>query len=141
MPEMNELLVCAGKNGELDSMAGCVRADSMVSTFDGPVDVDSLRVGDKIYTFDGHGLSPEKVTNVAYKGTQPTYLVKTSTREITATANHPFLVIVKEPKFRTPSGRIYWNYNLKWLPLRDIMKQKDRVMLVISKKLPENGSK
>jgi subtilisin family serine protease len=141
--KQNIVIVCAAGN--------CLTADTLVYTKNGPIEIAKLKPGDEVYSLENptkiaetntyhwvtkgtliqltkkrHILNEKivlaKVKRVIYNGKQPVYLLKTKTRSIKATANHPFLVYDKTTR------------QLQWKTLSEI---DIGTPIVILKKLPE----
>jgi len=129
------------ENGAIFCVAAgnCLAKDTMVYTSsNGVKEICQLKPGDMVFALDfevmGDGVKgspyrlearivPRKVLRVMKNGIRPVYRVRTSTREIRATDNHPFLVYDR--------GRLVWK------PLRDI---KVGDMIAITKSVPVSGA-
>ncbi len=100
----------------LDGNLGCVTADTQLFLNpDGPVAIQDVKPGQKVYAMDLNTLEPRGLRVVATQctGIRQTYrLVTENYRQIKATENHPFLVLVREPFSNVT--------RLDWRPLRSL---------------------
>jgi len=85
----------------VDGNLGCLTADAMIYTADGgPRPIDSIAVGDVVFGTDLQTMRPvaRPVTATRENGTKPVFRITTENfRSVDATANHPFLVMDREP--------------------------------------------
>ncbi len=71
---------------------GCFLAGTEISAASGPLIIENLKKGDKVYSFDENGKVKESVVKTVYKVHRDGYfLLKTKSSEVKATAEHPFL--------------------------------------------------
>jgi len=84
----------------------CVSGDTEVLLQDGWEKIKDIQVGDRVWSLSDSGLFCNLVTRIALNGIKKTFRLKTRTKEITATANHPFLAVR--------------NGQLCWCELRDL---------------------
>ncbi|MBI4015539.1 MAG: TIM44-like domain-containing protein [Candidatus Aenigmarchaeota archaeon] len=71
---------------------GCFLPGTEISTVSGPVNIETLKKGDKIYSFDENRNVKESAVKTIYKVHRDGYFsLKTKTSEVNATAEHPFL--------------------------------------------------
>ena len=136
--------------GELDYLLcdmppGCLTAETLVSTDRGPVRISDLREGSSVYSFDGHlnkgrsqsplelhaALVRRKVLAVIPQGQQPVYELRTSTRTIVGTKDHPILAVHRDKR---PGTRVH-TYSLEWRKLGDL---RPRDIILVVKKLPQD---
>lgn len=141
--------------GELDCLfidlpPGCLTKDTLVLTNPhGPIPISKVKPGDYIYSFEGKirktsegyrkhwmldaKLVKRKVADVIPQGTSTVYELKTKTRAIRSTSDHPILAL---RKMRAPKKRFY-SYELAWTPLA---KLRSGDMILIVKKIPDEGA-
>jgi len=115
---------------------GCLTGDSKVFTNPkGPVDIKSIEAGDKVLVWDetSNSIKAAPVKAKIFSGYKTVYKLKAGGREIEASANHPFLTLVREKN--DPSHRKGF-FNHKWVPL-EYLKKGD--LVAITKKVPING--
>ncbi|HXW95872.1 MAG TPA: P-loop NTPase [Nitrososphaerales archaeon] len=83
--------------GELDYLVcdmppGCLPAGTMVLTASNvPKPIEKVEVGEFVLCYDGNALVPRRVIGVIPQGRQRVFRLTTPNREITTSANHPFL--------------------------------------------------
>ncbi|HUI23900.1 MAG TPA: P-loop NTPase [Nitrososphaerales archaeon] len=83
--------------GELDYLVcdlppGCLPAGTMVLTAGNvPKPIEKVEVGEFVLSYDGACLVPRRVIGVIPQGRQRVFRLTTPSREIEASANHPFL--------------------------------------------------
>jgi len=138
--------------GELDYLIvdmppGCLTADTLVFTSKGPIPISKIEEGMEVYSFDGHlnkvghkshlemhaSLIKRKVLAVIPQGKTEVYELKTPTRSIKGTEDHPLLAIRRSKR---RSSRFY-DCALEWVKL-GALKPGDIILTV--KKLPEEDS-
>ncbi len=115
---------------------GCLTGDSKVFTNPkGPIDIKLIDAGDKIYVFDEKTKSIKKsvVKAKIYSGEKKVYRLEAGGREIEASANHPFLTLVRR-KNKPFHKKGFFHY--EWKPLEEL---KVDDLVCISKKLPTEG--
>ncbi|MEK6847603.1 MAG: Fe-S cluster assembly protein SufB [Nanoarchaeota archaeon] len=115
---------------------GCLSGDSKIFTNPkGPVNIDSLNKGDKVYAWDEktNRLKTSKVVSKIFSGEKLVYNLRAAGREIHASSNHPFLTIVREKK--NPKHKKGF-FKTKWVSLEEL---KEGNLIAISKKLPMQG--
>jgi ATP-binding protein involved in chromosome partitioning len=131
----------------VDLPPGCVSADTTVYANSKPMKITQLKPGDHVYSLKARITRPEKrnkltaafqrrrVLEVTPAGKSEIFELRTTTRTVKATFNHPVLAVSKT---RAP-GQKYWNYSLGWRKLGDL---KPRDIVAVIKTLPEskNGS-
>ena len=128
----------------VDLPPGCVSSDTMVYANPHPVPINQLNPGDHVYSVDASisesGRSPnaltatlvaKRVLEVLPQGEAEVFEIRTRTRKIAATLNHPFLALAKA---RSSGGRNY-RYSLYWKPLGQL-RPGDVIAMV--KRLPQN---
>ncbi len=139
--------------GELDYLLvdlppGCLTADTLIPTDRGQVRISEVKAGFQVYSFDGHiqkaharttrkfhaALVKREVLAVIPQGKAKIYELRTATRSIRGTADHPILVLQRT---KQNSSRLY-DYALAWTHLAEI-KPRDVVLTV--KKLPQDNGK
>lgn len=135
----------------------CLTGDSLVSTNPhGAIPIKNLKEGMSVYAFEGKFTTQQtigkhkypkqvfsakpvkhKILRVLQNGTQPIYEIKTRTRTIKATANHPLLTITRALQSKTigkPKNRLRYNYELRWKTVAELT---NNDVIVINKKLPD----
>ncbi len=129
----------------VDLPPGCLTADTLVSTDQGPIPIHQIEQGMAVYSFDGNvtkdrhkspwklhgGLVKRKVLAMVPQGKAKVYELKTSTRSIRGTEDHPLLVLRRVRKGVTR----YYDYQLTWVELAQV-RPDDRLLVV--KKLPQS---
>jgi Mrp family chromosome partitioning ATPase len=132
----------------IDLPPGCLTADTWVPTDEGAVPINEVRVGSHVYSFSGQltkkgGKSPRqmdaalvkrKVLAVIPQGKAQVYELRTPTRCIRGTADHPILVLHRS---RQGLSRFY-GYSLEWRHLAQL--QPGDVVLTV-KKLPQESGR
>ena len=119
-------------NGNL----GCLAGDSKVFTNPkGPVKISSIKPRDRVYVFDekSNKIKTARVKAKIFSGDQKVYKLKAGGREIEATANHPFLTLIR--KKNNPSHKKGF-FNYKWSALENLSKGD---IVAIAKKVPIIG--
>jgi Mrp family chromosome partitioning ATPase len=127
----------------VDLPPGCITADSTVYANSRPRKVSELRAGDYIYSVKAQISKPErtnrldvqlkrrKVLEVTPQGQSEVFELRTKSRAIKGTFNHPVLALTRRRSY----GTRYWDYTLKWRKLAEL-KPKDIIAVV--KKLPDS---
>ena len=128
----------------VDLPPGCVAADTTVYANSHPVQVEQLKPGDKVYSVDASiseshryqnaltvTVSPKKVLCVVPQGEAEVFELRTRTRKVTATFNHPILTLEK----RRPEGSRNYRYSLSWKRLIEL---KSGDVIAVIKKLPQD---
>jgi ATP-binding protein involved in chromosome partitioning len=130
----------------VDLPPGCVTADTTVYANSKPVKVTQIKAGDHIYSVKAQvtrrgksnkltaALQHRRVLEVIPQGESEVFELRTKSRRLKATFNHPVLALTKT----RATGRKYWNYSLTWRKLADL-KTKDIIAVV--KTLPETKNK
>lgn len=131
-----------GTHEWVDANLGCLTGDTQVLLSSGTKCIKDIEPGDEVFSTDVEmSLAPKQVVAKTYSGRQRVYRLQTENyREIKATANHPFLALIKDGKV----------YSTAWKRL-DQLKVGDRVAISgnipaygVSRKfdfLPERGKK
>jgi ATP-binding protein involved in chromosome partitioning len=129
-----------------DLPPGCVSADTTVYANSKPVKITQIKPGDRVYSLKAQitrpgrrseltaALQRKRVLEVIPAGKSEIFELRTKTRTVRATFNHPILAVNKT---RGP-GQKNWNYSLGWRKLADL-KPKDIIAIV--KALPDTESK
>ena len=73
----------------------CLPAGELVETPLGPVAIENLKQGDPIWQWSKDGLTKGSVVAIMPQQAAPIFEIKTSTRTLKASANHPVLVMVR----------------------------------------------
>lgn len=128
----------------VDLPPGCVTADTTVYANSKPAKILELRAGDHVYSVDASisrprksntltaKLEPKRVLEVVPQGESEVFELRTRSRAIKATFNHPILALSKSRAV----GSRYWDYSLKWRKLADL---KPRDIIAVVKRLPDKG--
>ena len=127
----------------VDLPPGCLTADTLVSTDRGPVPIHQVKEGMKVYSFDGNvaragksgwkmkaQLVTRRVISMIPQGRARIYELKTATRTIKGTEDHPLLVLRRKKR----KNSRYHHYGLEWEKLA-CLQPDDRILVV--KKLPQ----
>jgi len=120
----------------INANMGCLTEDTKVFTNPkGPVNIDSINKGDKVYVWDEktNSIKKSKVKTKIISGEKEVYRLEAGGREINASANHPFLTLVRK-KNKSSHKKGFFHYLWKSL---DELKVND--LICISKKLPIDG--
>ena len=80
----------------LDKATFCLPADAQVSTEQGPKDIIDVKPGDRVWSFNGESLELAPVSWSGQTGELPLFTVRTASRTLRATGNHPVLVAVAD---------------------------------------------
>jgi Mrp family chromosome partitioning ATPase len=133
--------------GELDYLLfdlppGCLPKDTIIYKYPGEqTTLSSLKKGDYIYSFNGDichnddeliitsSLSKSKVLDIIPQGVHDIYEVKTETKRLRGTANHPILTAIN----LTQEKNKY--YSLAWIPIKRL-KRGD--VIVVSDQLTDS---
>jgi len=118
----------------------CLTGDSLVMTNpEGPVPISEITPNTNVFSLGENGIEKHKVLKVIKAGVKQVFELKTTTRKIKASANHPFLVAVKSKDSKTINQFGGKNiYELVWKQLKDI-KVGDAIVTLT--KLPESKRK
>ncbi|HZY46188.1 MAG TPA: P-loop NTPase, partial [Candidatus Bathyarchaeia archaeon] len=129
----------------VDLPPGCVAANTTVYANSHPVQVEQLKPGDRVYSVDASigesdrypnalnvTVSPKTVLDVVPQGEAEVFELRTRTRKVTATFNHPILALEK----KKPEGSRNYCYLLSWKRLAEL---KSGDVIAVIKKLPQNG--
>jgi intein/homing endonuclease len=103
----------------VDANIGCVCEGELVYTEHGPVPIEKVKPGTKVWSFDEASrqwvLRP--VVARKYSGLQQVYeVVFANGRTVRLTANHPLLAVRHDPTRPKKLGR----YSLQWVPLEGL---------------------
>jgi ATP-binding protein involved in chromosome partitioning len=129
----------------VDLPPGCLTGDTLVSTVRGPIPIKDVVAGDTVYSFDGQitqagykiareldaTLVPRRVTRMIPQGVAPVYRLRTMTRSIRGTEDHPILTVRRVKQ----AGSRYQQYELVWEPLARL--RRGDIILVV-KQLPQD---
>ncbi|HLC97831.1 MAG TPA: Fe-S cluster assembly protein SufB [Candidatus Nanoarchaeia archaeon] len=116
---------------------GCLTGDSKILTNPrGPVPIESIKSGDKVYVWDekSNSISTAKVKGRIFSGVKDIYKLEAGGREIEASANHPFLTVIR--KKNEPSHKKGF-FHFAWKPLEEL-RVNDVVGII--KKAPIGGA-
>ncbi len=94
----------------------CLPADALVPTPCGPKPMSEIKVGDEVYAFEeGAGLTPTRVTRHWQSGDKSIRTIRTSSRSLRSSNDHPVLTIVvhdevhsTRPWNRKRRGELIW---------------------------------
>ena len=114
---------------------GCLSPDTCIPIKgDKYKKIKDIELGDITLGYDGRDVVPSVVTGKKFNGIKAIYELKTGTRSIKATSNHPFLCAVKirDGKRGAPSKSLSL-WELQWKPLSDI---KPDDVIVIARSFP-----
>ena len=154
--EVAELIVGLLNHGvtplvpEFGSLGACLAGDSLVYTNpDGPKQIGDLAPGDKVYSFVGSlekvrvidktgdrnnfrysfdgTLETNRVMRKIDSGLKQTYVLKTYTRELTCTDNHPFLKLTINRASKSARAE----YGIEWTELAKL--QRGDLVLALKK--------
>jgi ATP-binding protein involved in chromosome partitioning len=126
----------------VDLPPGCVTADTDVYANSKPVKITELKPGDKIYSLKAQinrrrrgnvltaTIQRRRVLEVTPQGEAEVFELRTHSRRIKATFNHPVLAVTKTRAI----GQKDWNYSLSWRKLGDL---RPRDIIAVAKTLPE----
>jgi Mrp family chromosome partitioning ATPase len=131
-----------------DLPPGCLTSDTLVFTEQGPVPISEIREGMHVYSFDGHfnkarykspwelhaALARRRVLAVIPQGKATVYQLKTATRSIRGTEDHPILAVRRSKRENTR----FYHYSLEWVKLGDL--KRGDIILVVKKAPAESGA-
>lgn len=113
---------------------GCLRGSSLVNTNPkGPVRIDSIKAGDKVYTFSEGRLEKKQVLAAMKTGIKKVFEMKTKNRTIYASYDHPFLRV--KPLNYLNQNR-FSKFDFEWVELRDL---KVGDLVVILREISDEG--
>lgn len=115
---------------------GCLVGDSKIFTNPkGPVNIEDINPGEKIYVWDErtNSITKSKVTAKMVSGIKKVYTVKAGGRQLEATANHPFLTLTRKKNSLFHKKGFF---HFEWKPLEELQ-EGDVIGLV--KKVPLEG--
>ena len=115
---------------------GCLTGDSKVFTNPkGPVNIKDIDSGDKVYVWDDktNRIKKSVVKNKIFSGYKEVYKIEAGGREIEASANHPFLTLIRR-KNNPLHKKGFFHY--EWKPVGEL---KTGDLVGITKKLPVEG--
>ncbi|MEK6848784.1 MAG: Fe-S cluster assembly protein SufB, partial [Nanoarchaeota archaeon] len=136
---LNTKRALVDKNGPIEWIngnMGCLVGDTQVYTNpEGPIEIQDIQAGDKVYVWDEKTNSIKKslVTAKIFSGEKKVYRLTAGGREINASSNHPFLTLVR--KKNNPLHKKGF-FHFAWKPLEKLNRG-DIVGIV--KKLPLEG--
>lgn len=116
--------------------SGCLTGDSKIFTNPkGPVDIKSIKKGDKVYVFDEatNSIKKSMVKAKIFSGLKKVYRLNVAGRNIEASANHPFLTLMRRKN--KPEHKKGF-FHREWIPLEDL---KEGDLVAITKRLPIVG--
>jgi len=126
----------------VDLPPGCVAADTTVSANNRPMKISELKPGDYIYSVDASiaqrgkrnvlnaNLERKRVLEVIQQGESEVFELRTKSRAVKATFNHPVLALSKTKL----EGSKLWHYSLGWRKLADL---RPSDMIAVVRSLPE----
>jgi Mrp family chromosome partitioning ATPase len=134
--------------GELDFLLvdlppGCVSSDTRVYANGAPITVSQLKQGDHVYSVSSQilrdckrnsltaAVERRRVLEVVPQGESEVFEIRTKSRSLRATSNHPILAVNR----RRLLGSRFYDYSLQWRRLGDL---KPRDIIAVVKKLPES---
>ncbi len=96
----------------VDANLGCLAEGSTVTTTEGIKTIESLKVGDKVLSYDDKAgnLVYRNVVAKRFSGYQPVHTVSVGERKLRVTANHPFYSYVYNPDAPKKLGRYQLAY-------------------------------
>ncbi|MBU4351577.1 MAG: hypothetical protein KJ939_00650 [Nanoarchaeota archaeon] len=105
----------------------CLSRDSLVMTQAGLKKITDIKKGEKIYAFDLKKHNPilKKCSGIFDNGIKKVYELKTYHHSIKATSNHPFLILKRKGRGKTPE--------LVWKKLENLKKGDE---IIVSKNNP-----
>ena len=117
--------------GILDRATFCLPAGELVYTEYGPCPIETIKVGDSVYSHTGEGFELKKVVASQETGIDEIFEIKTQNRTIRANAKHPILVrrTVKVPgipdsnaneKVKAGQSRFYNEYIHEFVPAGEL---------------------
>jgi Mrp family chromosome partitioning ATPase/intein/homing endonuclease len=129
----------------VDLPPGCIATGSKVYANSHPVSVEQVERGDLVYSVDANiesterlstlraTVSPKRVMEVIPQGEAEVFELRTKTRTVQATFNHPILALEKS---RAENRRAN-TYSLGWRPLTEL---KPGDIVAVVKKLPRTSA-
>lgn len=122
--------------GDEMAFGNCLAADTFVPTENGIETISAIKVGTKVFGWHNDCLTTVTVLGKKSSGVRETYEVRTATRSIVATTNHPFLVAVRtrEGHPGNPSTCAS-EWELQWKPLAKLKKGD---LITIARDLPSD---
>jgi Fe-S cluster assembly protein SufB len=134
--QFERTLIIADEGADVTYIEGCFVAGTMVTTENGPVRIEEIKVGDMVLTHDG---TYKRVYHTQVRPhTGEMYTLKyfgDSTCEVKATDEHPFLV-----SKRTRSEYKNAEWKTEWVPAKDLKKY-DYVAMPIDRQVVSNERK
>jgi len=103
----------------VDLPPGCLSSSTLINTTNGPIPISKIKPGMKVYSYSSGKIVTRKVLDVIPQGIYPVYRIRTTSRVIEATPNHPFLKYTR---------------SIHWVRL-DQLRVGDRILVV--KRLPD----
>lgn len=116
----------AGVGAQFD----CLTADTIIFTSQkGPKNITDIKKGDKVFSWDNktNNIKIVKVKNIWCAGKKNIFELKTKSRNIKASNNHPFLSV----KYEKLNGKKKGSYKLEWIPLKNL-KKNDLIAIIKS---------
>lgn len=113
--------------GIMDRAIKCLPADTLVSTETGPVAVEAVQPGQRVWSYVDGGLALRAVTHAVCSGFKATVTIRTGNRTLRASANHPVLVrrrhLLPRPAVSTGPGTTGNRYQVShvWVHAGDIV--------------------
>lgn len=106
-----------------EAYENCLALDSLIMTQDGLKNITDIKVGNKIYAFNQETckLVLKKCSGVFNNGIKKVYEIVTDSHNIKATGNHPFLVLKRFSKRKSPE--------LIWKEVEELQKGDQVVVL------------
>jgi len=118
-------------NGNL----GCLTGESKIFSSKGPIEIQSLEVGNKIYVWNKktNKIDKSRIKNKIFSGNKRVYKLEAGGREIETSSNHPFLNLVRKKNKKEHKKGFFYT---EWKPLEQL---KVGDIIGISKKIPIEG--
>ena len=113
---------------EANAIAGCVHEDSLVWLVRGAVPIRDVVAGDLAWGFDGSRVVPVRVALNLRRGRQGTVVVRTESRTVCVTPNHPLLVARLSPKESDPGDFSSTSHESNTVPKMKGYQPLDRVV-------------
>jgi ATP-binding protein involved in chromosome partitioning len=126
----------------VDLPPGCVTADTTVYANSKPMKISELKAGDHVYSVNASisrvgksnkltaELERNRILEVIPQGESEVFELRTKSRAVKATFNHPVLALSKT----RIKGSRFWHYSLGWRKLADL---RPRDIIAVVKGLPE----
>jgi hypothetical protein len=95
----------------------CVAAGTIVNTIRGPVPIETVQVGDEVWSWDNGHMRPRAVLATIPKGERSTLRIRTRQRTLDVTPDHRMLVVRCLGRTR-PGGSNAWE--TAWIAARDL---------------------